>query len=112
MNLRDYLDVSQAPDKATFTELLVGAAADAGFGIASGGLAVDRGTGIGGDFEPLGNAPAAYAAAAPSMPYASRDPVLRRLKTTSSAIWYDQSTYVAGDAPDLWDRRRLGIAQA
>ena len=102
MKLRDYLDVSQAQDKATFTALLVGVAADAGFGIATGGLAVDRGPGIGGAFELLGNAPAAYLAVAPSMPY-SRDPVLRRLKTTSSAIWYDQSTYVAGDAIDLWD---------
>ena len=56
---RDYLDVGQAQDKSTFIELLIGVAADAGFGIASGGLAVDRGPGIGGDFEPLRNAPAA-----------------------------------------------------
>lgn len=37
------------------------------------------------------------------MQYAGRDPVLEQMKRSSSAFCYDQSTYVASGAPDLWE---------
>lgn len=120
VNLKDYVDISQSPDLASFERQLVKFASDADFGIATAGLAIDRpGRGPGGSFTSVGNAPAAYSEMAKNMNYGAADPVLAHLKRECCPIAYDQTLYVAAGAAasDLWEFQaafgfRNGIALA
>lgn len=103
MKLQDYLDISQTSDKLSFEKLLVKFAAALDFGIATAAVAIDRFDTPGGPIEIMGNLPADYLAEAPQFQYPGRDPVLERLKYSSTPFCYDQSLYVDKGVADLWD---------
>ncbi len=116
MRHRDYLDVSTSPDRATFEQRLLRFAQNMDFGIVSAALAVDQP----GDkplFVMIGNTPQGFVEASRSFESTQRDPVLKRLKTSSTPFVYDQSLYVEEDAADLWEEQapfgyRTGISMA
>ena len=65
----------------------------------------------------IGNTPKGFAEASRSVPNFQRDPVIKRLKTSSIPFAYDQRTYVDAGAADLWDNAafygyKTGIASA
>lgn len=101
---QDYLEVSEAPDRPTFERRLIRCVNELGFEIATAVLAVDQ-PGQRPVFEAIGNTPDAFLAASRNEDNAKRDPVLMRLKTMSRPFVYDQETYVASRAGDLWEEQ-------
>lgn len=116
MKHQDYLDVGVSPDRATFEQRLLRFAQSMDFGIVSAALAVDQP----GDkplFVTIGNTPAGFVDASLNFENSLRDPVLRRLKASSTPFVYDQSLYIEENAADLWEEQaafglRTGIAMA
>ena len=116
MRHQDYLDVSASRDRATFEERLLRFAQNMDFGIVSAALAVDR-PGEKPLFVMIGNTPQGFVEASRSFAGMQRDPVLKRLRSTSTPFVYDQSLYVEEDAADLWEEQapfgyRTGISMA
>ena len=104
MRQQDYLDVSAAPDRASFERRLVQCVNNLGFEIATAVLAVDL-PGQKPVFITIGNTPDAFLKASRNDGSAKRDPVLMRLKTMSTPFVYDQATYVQSNAGDLWEEQ-------
>ena len=116
MRLQDYQDVADAGDMPTLETRLVRFAHELGFGIISGALIVEQGSGRAASFA-FGNIPEAYRSTSASNVRGQRDPVMRRLKRLSAPFVYDQSMYVNEQAADLWDMQagfgyKTGIATA
>jgi len=116
MKQKDYQDVRESSDRATFEQRLIAFAHKMDFGIVSAALAIER-PGRKASYVAIGNTPTAFYAASQSMENTQRDPVHRRLKTSDLPFTYDQSLYVQEDAVDLWDLQapfgyRTGIAMA
>lgn len=116
MRHQDYLDVAASRDKATFEQRLLRFAQDMDFGIVTAALAVDQ-PGEKPLFVMIGNTPQGFMDASRSFVGLQRDPVLKRLKSTSTPFVYDQSLYVEEDAADLWEEQapfgyRTGISMA
>lgn len=106
MKYQDYLDVNQAPDREAFDARLVKFAHAHDFEIISGSLVVE----VPGKRQlcaAVGNTPRAYLDAAMSFVDGARDPVLRQLKSLTTPIIYDQSTYVGANAADLWEQQAV-----
>jgi DNA-binding CsgD family transcriptional regulator len=113
---QDYLDISSAPDRASFEARLVAFAHRLDFGIISGSLVIEN-PGRPAQFIPVGNTPEAFIEAHRSLDNSLRDPVLKRLKRLSIPFTYDQQMYVEDGAADLWDLQaqfgyRTGISMA
>jgi DNA-binding CsgD family transcriptional regulator len=113
---QDYQDVADAGDMPTLENRLVRFAHEMGFGIISGYLVVEQGSGRAATF-PFGNTPEAYQSTFMSASIGRRDPVMRRMKRLSVPFIYDQSIYVNEQAADLWDTMapfgyKTGIALA
>lgn len=111
------MDVSQAPDLASFKRNMVSMSANLGFPLVNCVL-THFGTGPN---DPLavysvGNTPAAYAASSSDMALTYRDPVMTRLREQKlQPVAYDQAFYVSAGAADLWEEQaafgyRHGIA--
>jgi DNA-binding CsgD family transcriptional regulator len=86
------------------------------FGIVSAALSVDR-PGESSLYVMVGNTPDAFVEASQSAHNLQRDPVFKRLKSSSTPFVYDQSLYVEDDAGDLWEEQapfgyRTGISMA
>lgn len=115
MNYQQLIDVGLSEDFASFERRLVATADAMGFPIISGvlmrGLLQDTDVQI----TSLGNTPAGYVEAAKDLGDARRDPVMSRLMTQSVPVVYDQQTYVAAGAGELWEMQspygyKTGIA--
>ena len=104
MRHQDYLDVAASRDKATFEQRLLRFAQNMDFGIVSAALAVDQ-PGEKPLFVMIGNTPQGFVEASRSFAGVQRDPVLKRLRSTSTPFVYDQSLYVEEDAADLWEEQ-------
>ena len=104
IKLQDLLDISESDDKADFERRLVDFAQRLDFGIVAAAVAVER-PGRSALFEMIGNTPAGFLDASRSPDAADRDPVMRRLKTTSIPFVYDQALYVRDGAGDLWEEQ-------
>lgn len=116
IKLQDLLDISESDDKAAFERRLVDFAQRLDFGIVAAAVAVER-PGRATLFEMVGNTPAGFQDASRSPDAAARDPVMRRLKTTSIPFVYDQALYVRDGAGDLWEEQapwgyRTGVSIA
>lgn len=116
MQLSDYFEISQSPDRQTFERRLVDFAQEMDFGLVSAVLVVDC-PGRDSAFVSIGNTPTAYLDAYSDPSDSLRDPVLRRLKSLNVPIVYDQATYVDDGAADLWERQaafgyRTGVSMA
>lgn len=116
MKQQDFLDVSQAADLHAFRTALIAFTHKMDFGLLTALLIQDRGDGSVA-MATIRNTPAAYLAKAMDEGNAKRDPVMRRMLTSTIPFVYDQSTYVQAEAADLWDAQapfgyRTGIAMA
>lgn len=115
MNYQQLVDVGLSEDVATFEHRLVTAAESMGFPIISGVLMHGRLQDADVQITSLGNTPEAYLEAAKNLGDARRDPVMAQLMQESAPIVYDQHTYVAAGAGDLWEMQaafgyKTGIA--
>ena len=116
MRHQDYLDVGASPDRVTFEQRLLRFAQNMEFGFVSAALAVDQ-PGEKSLFVMIGNTPEGFLEASRHLENSQRDPVLRRLKATSTPFVYDQSLYIEENAADLWEEQavygyRTGISMA
>jgi DNA-binding CsgD family transcriptional regulator len=116
MRHQDYLDVSESSDRATFERRLLRFAQNLDFEIASAVLAINK-PGEKAVFISVGNTPEAFLDASRDLDQAKRDPVLKRLKSLSVPVVYDQAMYVSNGAADLWEEQapfgfRTGISMA
>lgn len=116
MNRRDLLEVSQAADKAALHARLVGLAQALGFPYLSATLVVEQ-PGAPAIMVSVDERPDGYLETQKSVPNSRRDPVLQRLKASSTPFIYDQSFYASAQAGDLWEEQaqfgyRNGIAMA
>lgn len=112
----DYVEVSAAPDRASFESRLIHIANALDFGIVSAALVVEE-PGFAPKFVCVGNTPQGFAEAAKNVTSAKRDPVLARMKRLTTPFFYDQSMYVREGAGDLWEEQaafgyHTGIAMA
>lgn len=118
MNFQRYEQVSQATDLQSLRQGLIDFANELDFGLVVGVLATEhRGPGGRTEFVSVGNTPEAFLAASRDPGNARRDPVHQRLMTQATPLIYDQSSYVAAGAGDLWEMQapfgyRTGIAVA
>lgn len=101
MQLQDYLDVSFAPDKATFRRRMIDFAHWMDFPIV-GAVLVTEGTAQGPDFKYIGNRPPDFDAAG-DRSLALIDPVTTRLLQGTAPFAYDQQFYVDARATPLWE---------
>lgn len=114
---KQFLDVSQANDEATFLKRLVEFAGHLDFGLVSG--VVIRGELDAPDVvgRSVGNVPAGYVEASKSLDRAKRDPVMDRLMHSRLPFVYDQQLYLEAGSVELWETQapfgyRTGVAMA
>lgn len=103
MNYQQLIDVGLSEDFESFERRLVATADSMGFPIISGMLMRGQVTAGGVDGRSFGNVPEGHAEASRDAAKAVRDPVLDLLMTRSVPVVYDQRTYVAGGAGELWE---------
>ena len=115
MNYQQLIDVGLSEDFASFERRLVATADAMGFPIISGvlmrGLLQDANVQI----TSLGNTPAGYLEVAKDLGETRRDPVMLKLMTQAVPIVYDQKTYAAAGAGEIWEAQapygfKTGIA--
>jgi DNA-binding CsgD family transcriptional regulator len=102
MRQQDYLDVSASTDRQTLEQRLVAFANRMDFGLVSAALAIDH---HGGRpfFTMIGNTPDGFLEASRDPANVARDPVVRRMRTSTIPFTYDQTLYVEEGAGDLWE---------
>jgi DNA-binding CsgD family transcriptional regulator len=116
MRRQDLLEVSQAADRATLHQRLVGLAQALGFPYLSATLVVEQ-PGAPAVMVSVNESPAAYLGIQNDAAKGRKDPVLQRLKRASTPFIYDQSFYADAGAADLWEEQarfgyRNGVAMA
>jgi DNA-binding CsgD family transcriptional regulator len=112
----DFLQVAESTDQETFRTRLIHLADRMEFGIVAAVLVVES-PGKPTIVNTLSNTPEAFLQASKDPEDGRRDPVLRRLMTSSRPVVYDQALYVEGGAGDLWEAQapfgyRSGISLA
>lgn len=102
MRERDFLAVSQAADVDSLQRALVDFAHRRDFGLIN--LVVVRGDRYApGTTRAVGNTPDGYLEVARNPELANRDPLNQRLMRQHTPFFYDQATYTAAGAGDMWD---------
>jgi DNA-binding CsgD family transcriptional regulator len=103
MDYQQLIDVGLSEDLPSFERRLIATADAMGFPIISGvlmrGLLQDPDVQI----TSLGNTPEGYLEVAKDLGEARRDPVMTRLMTQSIPVVYDQQTYAAAGAGEIWE---------
>ncbi len=115
INYQQLIDVGLSDDFAGFERRLVSTAQALGFPIISGVLMRGRLNDADVQITSLGNTPEGYLEVAKDLGEARRDPVMARLMEQSVPVVYDQSTYVAANAGEVWEAQapygyKTGIA--
>lgn len=101
-----YYEVSDSSDLDTFRARLSDFASELDFGFVSATMVIDSVMPNGRPtFVTLSNAPEAYDQVYSDPQSSLRDPVLRRLKALSVPFVYNQDTYTADGAGDLWEEQ-------
>ncbi|MGQ3050754.1 MAG: helix-turn-helix transcriptional regulator [Roseateles sp.] len=103
MNYQQLIDVGLSEDFASFERRLVATADAMGFPIISGALMRGQLTASGVEGRSFGNTPEGHSEAYSDAAKAIRDPVLDRLLNHALPVVYDQGTYVAASAGELWE---------
>lgn len=101
MRLQDYLDISQAADKATFRRRMIDFAHWMDFPLV-GAVLVTEDAVKGPDFSFIGNRPIDFASGS-DRNLALVDPVSMQLRSSAVPFTYDQKYYVDAEAPELWE---------
>ena len=115
MNYQQLIDVGLSDDFESFERRLVATADALGFPIISGVLMRGRLQDADVQITSLGNTPEGYLAVAKDLCEARRDPVMAKLMSHAVPVVYDQKTYAAADAGDIWEAQapygyKTGIA--
>lgn len=112
----DYLSVLEARNREDFRRVVVRFAQNLGFDTVSAMTVVDN---LGGrpEFVTVDNTPLGYEQVFSDFSVARRDPVMQHCKRKTVPIIWGQSTYLNGDAIDIWETQaqfgyRNGIAMA
>lgn len=100
--LNDYGSVVEATTREELLDALVDVAHKLDFPLLTTVLVLERPQRPSA-FIPLSNVPQAFLEASSDEAASRRDPVMQRLSKTSLPIIWDQRTYVAGGAADLWE---------
>ena len=115
MDYQQLIDVGLSEDFTSFERRLIATADALGFPIISGVLM--RGVLHDADVQitSLGNTPAGYLEVAKDLGEARRDPVMAKLMTQAVPVVYDQQTYAAAGAGEVWEAQapygyKTGIA--
>lgn len=104
MRLQRYYEVSQAVDLAAFRKYLSDMVGDMGFGLFSAFIVLENTPDKKGIIaRSVDNIPPALSAVLNNREFAARDPLIRRLKTQSVPVAYDQSLYIGEGAGDIWE---------
>ena len=116
MRRQDLLDVRAAADKAALHARLVGVAQSLGFPFLSATLVIEQ-PGAPEIMVSVDERPDGYLETQKNVPNSRRDPVLQRLKSSSTPFVYDQAFYASAQAGDLWEEQaafgyRNGVAMA
>ena len=111
-----YTDVLEARDREEFRDAVVRFTRRLGFETVSAMTVVDHPLGQS-EFITIDNAPPAFSATLEEGAKCANDPVMQHCKRKSVPIIWDQSTYIAGGAIDLWEHQshfgfNTGIAMA
>jgi DNA-binding CsgD family transcriptional regulator len=111
-----YSDVLQARNRDEFREAVVRFTQHLGFETVSAMTVVDHGLGSS-EFITIDNTPREFTEIYNDPALGRRDPVMQHLKRQSVPIIWDQSTYIASGAVDLWEHQshfgfNTGIAMA
>ena len=106
----------EAGSRDDFRHEVVRFSQNLGFNTVSAMAVVDYAVGRS-EFVSIDNAPDGYAAAMHDVPAMRRDPVMQHCRHQSVPIIWDQSTYIARGAIDLWEHQshfgfNTGIAMA
>ena len=114
--LREFQQVREATDVKAYEAALVRCANEWDFSTISAIMLTERPQEAP-QFMSVGNTPDGYAEAFNDVEDSSRDPVLKRLRTLTMPLVWDQDTYAAGGAGDLWERQapfgyHTGVAMA
>jgi DNA-binding CsgD family transcriptional regulator len=111
-----YTDVLEARNRDEFREAVVRFTHHLGFETVSAMTVVDHGLGNS-EFITVDNTPSEFTEIYNDPSLGRRDPVMQHLKRQSVPIIWDQSTYIASGAVDLWEHQshygfNTGIAMA
>ena len=111
-----YTDVLEARDREEFRDAVVRFTRRLGFETVSAMTVVDLPLGQS-EFITIDNTPQDFSGTYADPILGRRDPVMQHLKRQSVPIIWDQSTYIAGGAIDLWEHQshfgfNTGIAMA
>lgn len=111
-----YSDVLDARDREAFLGAIVRFTKQLGFETVSAMTVVDHGLGRS-EFIRVDNTPENWSDEFVDPSAGKRDPVMQHLKRQTVPIIWDQSTYIAGGAVDLWEQQatygyNTGIAMA
>ncbi len=111
-----YSDVLDARDRDEFLNAIVRFAKQLGFETVSAMTVVDHGLGRS-EFITVDNTPQSWVESFVDAGAGKRDPVQQHCKRQTVPIIWDQSTYIAGGAIDLWEHQahygfNTGIAMA
>ncbi len=111
-----YTTVLGARDRDEFRDAIVRFTQQLGFETVSAMTVVDHGLGRS-EFITVDNTPESFAATFTDPMLGKRDPVMQHCKRQTVPIIWDQSTYIAGGAIDLWEHQahfgfNTGIAMA
>ncbi len=111
-----YTTVLGAQNRDEFRDAVVRFTRDLGFETVSAMTVIDHGLGNS-EFIRVDNTPATFNEIYVDPALGRRDPVMQHLKRHSVPIIWDQSTYIAGGAIDLWEHQshfgfNTGIAMA
>lgn len=116
MRLRDYLDISQAPDKTTFRRRMIDVAHSMDFAIVGAILLVEDAGQDPAYKGYIGNRPPDFGASTDPR-LANVDPVIARLRRSPLPFVYNQQFYVDAGVPEMWEHAapygyRTGISVA
>lgn len=103
MQLQDFFDISQAPDKAVFRRRLIDFAHGMDFGLVSALLVTEASAPREPEMVYVGNRPKDFHEHAADPELARKDPVLTHLRKFGLPFMYDQRFYVEHDAGELWE---------
>ncbi len=116
MRERDFLAVSEAQSEDDLRAALVNFAHERDFGLINLVLILGERV-MSGNTRVVGNTPDGYFEIAQNPELANRDPMNQRLMRQHTPFFYDQTTYTAADAGEIWDAQapfgyRCGAATA
>lgn len=117
VSIQRYLDISEASDLETFRRLVLESADWLDFRRINACMVIEEPGRDARFVEIAGNTPSEYVPISTDPGASKADPVLQRLRHSSTPVFYDQAAYVQAGAADSWEHQapfgyRTGICVA